>query len=410
MIQRNIVNSIHAARADTPVLLLNGARQTGKTTLTRRLAAELSGHYLSLDEPLVAAAATADPDGFVQGLQGFTVLDEVQQVPKLFAAIKREVDRRRELGRFLLTGSANIFLLPKVAESLAGRMEVLTLYPFSQGELSATSEDFVAWAFSGKEASAVEPIDSAELRSLLLRGGYPEVQGRLSTARRGAWFDAYLQALLQRDLRDLSLIEGLSELPRLLQLLAARSSCLLNMAELSRSTGIAHSTLRRYLSLLEATYLYQPLPAWSANLGKRLVKSAKIHLQDTGLALRLLGRDSLDDPASGQLLGPMLESFARGELRKQLSWSSHRAKLFHYRSSAGKELDLILEDAQGRVVAIEVKSTVSVSPKDFKAISELRDELGDRFVRGILLHAGRDCVPLGDRMWALPVSSLWQFG
>jgi uncharacterized protein len=407
MIQRNLRHAIDLALSDTPVVLLNGARQTGKSTLARALAEERGGRYLSLDEPLVAAAAAADPEGFVQGLTGFTVLDEAQQAPALFAAIKREVDRRRDPGRFLLTGSANIFLLPKVAESLAGRMEVLTLWPFSQGELAGCCEDFLAWAFSAEEPRPAAALDRQELVAVLLRGGFPEVQGRPEPSRRGAWFDAYLSALLQRDLRDISSIGGLAELPRLLNLLAARSSGLLNMAELSRATGIAHSTLRRYLSLLEATFLFQPLTAWSANLGKRLVKAPKAHLLDTGLALRLLGRESLDDPTAAQLLRPLLESFVVQELRKQAGWSGHPARLFHLRSATGQEVDLLLEDRQGRVVAVEVKSAASANPADFRALRDLRDGLGERFMRGVLLHGGRDAVPLGERLWALPVAALW---
>lgn len=411
MKQRNIRQNIAAALADTPVVLLNGARQTGKSTLARTLADERGGQYLSMDEPLVAAAASADPDGFVQGLGGFTVLDEAQTIPALFGALKREVDRRRQPGRFLLTGSANIFLLPRVAESLAGRMEVLTLWPLSMGECAGTHEDFPAWAFGDTApppgvSGAGEP-ETPSLRQSVAQGGFPEILQRTQPARRWAWYDAYLGALLQRDLRDLSSIEGLVEMPRLLGLLAARGSGLLNMAELSRSTGIAHTTLRRYLALLEATFLFQPLPAWSANLGNRLVKAPKVHLLDTGLALRLLGRQDLDDPGAAALVGPLFESLVVQEVRKQLGWSTHPAQAFHYRSGAGEEIDLLLEDRQGLVVAIEVKSSTTVSPADFRALRSLRDALGDRFRRGVLLHGGRDTVPLGDRLWALPLTALW---
>ena len=269
MYQRNIEHSLRLALADTPVVLLIGARQTGKSTLALRLAKDLSAQYLTLDDATVLAAATADPQGFVSSSQGMLVIDEVQKAPDLFPAIKMDVDAHRRPGRFFLTGSANVLMLPKLAESLAGRMEIVTLWPLSQGEILDRRERFIASVFSERlpqlERHGEEPRD---LLQHLTVGGYPEVVGRASERRRQAWFASYVTTILQRDVRDLANIDGLREMPRLLALLAARTGGLLSISELSRASGVPHTTLKRYLSLLEATFLVTTLPAWSANVGK----------------------------------------------------------------------------------------------------------------------------------------------
>ena len=407
MYGRNIESELQSAIADTPVVLLNGARQTGKSTLAREHARSHSIPYVTLDDATQLAAATSDAQGFLAGLGDRAVIDEVQKAPGLFPAIKMSVDRDRRAGRYLLTGSANVLLLPQISESLAGRMELITLLPLSQGELQSRRE----WFLDGVFAASLPPCQSGEgidLKGAVLAGGYPEVLLRAAGKRRDAWFAAYITALLQRDVRDLANIEGLTDMPRLLSLLAARVGSLLNLSELSRSSGIPNTTLKRYLSLLQATFLFQPLPAWSSNRGKRLIKSSKIHLIDSGLTAYLTGvtRQSLDrDPV---FYGHLLENFVVNELRKQTGWSDARVEMHHYRTTTGREVDILLEDAAGHLVGVEVKASATVVRKDFLGLDALAEDTGRRFVRGIVLYTGTESVSFTESYLALPVSTIWR--
>jgi len=292
MIRRNIEDSLRAAMADTPVVLINGARQTGKTTLAQMMAAGSGAQYFTLDDAATLALAAGDPAGFIRNLPRPIVLDEIQKAPALFPAIKLAVDRDRRPGRFLLTGSANAMTLPRLSESLAGRMEILPLFPFSAGELAGVTEGFLPRLFGGTLAPSKPPSARADIAARLTRGGYPEATQRRADDRRTAWFASYISTILQRDVRDLARVDGLHALPNLLKLLAARASGLLNLADVGRDAGLPHTTLTRYLALLETVFLVHRLPAWSRNLGQRLVKAPKLHLVDTGLACHLPGADA----------------------------------------------------------------------------------------------------------------------
>lgn len=410
MWRRSQFDALKAAVADTPVVFVHGARQAGKTTLVQALIE--AGHpatYLTLDEAPMLAAATSDPEGFVAGLEKPVVIDEVQLAPGLFRAIKLAVDRDRRPGHFILTGSAHLLVLPRLAESLVGRMEVMTLWPLSQGEIEGREERAVAALFEDPKLPAGEITGAdQDLFERVARGGFPEVVTRSTAARRRAWFAAYLTTLAQRDVHDLAKIGALQELPQLLRLLAARTATLLNAAELSRASGVPCTTLNRYLSLLEGTFLFQRLPPWSTNLSKRLVKSPKVLPVDTGVACHLLGLDAARLAAEPQTAGPLLESFVIQELHKQASWSETRPRLFHYRSHSGQEVDVLLEDAAGRIVGVEVKSRATVTARDFKTLRALAELHGDRFVRGVVLYTGPAGVPFGERLHALPVSWLWR--
>lgn len=409
MFQRHLTPLVAEALQDTPVVLLQGARQVGKSTLAKALlGTHAEGRYLSLDDPAVRRAAEIDPTGFVAQARGLTVLDEIQLAPQLFRAIKVEVDQDRRPGRFLLTGSANVLVLPQLSESLAGRMELITLEGLSQGEIRGDSSNLVDRLFD-EAPLALQQLDlnRNDLIATILAGGFPEARGRAAGRRRSQWFESYLQTLLQRDVRDLSQIEGLTQLPRILELLAVRSSGLLNLSELSRTLGLPLNTLKRYLGLLEALFILTTLPAWSSHLGKRLVKAPKLLLRDTGVMAHLLGAGQDRLQRAPDLLGGLLETFVAGEVRKLLGWSQERVKLFHYRTLPGQEVDLLLERADGRVVGLEVKSSASLQAKDFKGLQQLSATLGEAFHRGIVLYTGTQVLPFGPKLWAMPVSGLW---
>jgi predicted AAA+ superfamily ATPase len=399
---------LQEAMEDTPVILLNGARQTGKSTLIQDCTDALpNASYLTTDDATVLAAAQRDPAGFLSGLSGTVVIDEVQRAPGLFPAIKLLVDRDRRPGRFVLTGSANVLLLPQMSESLAGRMEVLTLWPFSAGELAGQAEGFLATLFSPEPRfQSGEALDRAAYLQKIVEGGYPEALSRKTARRREAWYGAYITTILQRDVRDLANIEQLSSLPRLLQLLASRSMGLSNNAELSRVTQLPNSTLNRYMTLLEMTYLVQPVLPWSANLGKRLVKSPKLMLCDTGLMAYLLGIDGtgkIPDIA----LGALVENYVALELRKQMTWYPGRMELYHFRERTGIEVDFILETPQGQIAGIEVKASGGVDERDFKHLEFLQRTMGARFQHGVIFYLGEKQVRFSEQLTALPLSCLW---
>jgi hypothetical protein len=409
MYRRHVEPALRAALADTRVVLLNGARQTGKSTLAEEVAEEQGGRYLTLDDPTLLGTARSDPMALLQGADGLTVIDEVQKAPELLPALKREVDRDKRPGRFLLTGSANIFLVPRVAESLAGRIEILALLPLSQDELAGRAASFPDALFSGTPwRSRRSTLKRLEVGKRIVAGGYPEVLARGPGARRAAWFTSYVSSLLQRDVRDLANVDGLTEMPRLLGLLAARASMLMNMAELSRAVGIPHSTLKRYLTLLEATFILQPLPAWSANLGKRFVKAPKIHLLDAGLTAHLRGESEPAQLVASATVGPLLETFVLQEVRKQLGWSRQAATPYHFRTAAGREVDIVLEAPGGKLVGIEVKAAAALDTSDFAGLQTLAEAAGKKFVRGVVLYLGEQVVYRGNNLWALPIDELWR--
>ncbi len=409
MLSRHLQPRLLAALGDSRVVFLQGPRQSGKSTLVQSLIGpRYRAHYLTMDDAAVLSAAQRDPQGFVAGIDGPAILDEVQRVPDVFRAIKIAVDRDPRPGKFLLTGSANVRVVPAMAEALAGRVELLTLWPFSQGEIDGTPEAFVGWLFSRK-APRPARLDTAwkDVIRRMLRGGFPEVIERSASDRRRAWFGSYVTTILQRDVRDIADIDGLAEMPRLLAMAAARTSSLLNHAEMSRSASIPQTTLRRYLTILEATFLLRLVPPWLPNVGKRLVKSPKIVLCDTGLAVSLLAADEArlqDDPL---LAGRLLETFVTMELVKQVSWSDAQPRMHHYRSHARHEVDIVLEHPDGRITGIEVKASASVAERDLRGLNDLAALAGERFFRGVILYGGDQVVPFAPNLHAIPLSCLW---
>ena len=410
MFNRHIADSLLQALGDTPAVLLNGARQTGKSTLVQSAAVTKPGRqYLTLDDPGVLAAAKRDPNGFVAGLNTPVTLDEVQHLPELFPVIKAAIDRKREPGRFLLTGSANVMLLPKLSESLAGRLEVLTLWPFSRGETTGVQEDFVDSLFSERPwaKGKVSIPKRDELFEVVLAGGYPPAIARKVGDRRSSWFQSYLMTILQRDIRDLSNVADVTAVPRLLSVVAARVGGLLNFADLSRTLGLPQTTLKRYFALLEATFLVQLLRPWSRNLGQRVIQTPKVYLNDTGLLAHLLGLSVERLAADGTLAGGILENHVLMELRKQAAWSKTRPEYFYWRTASGQEVDIVLENAAGQVVGVEVKASATLSGSDIRGLKALEEAAGKKWLRGVVLYTGTEVIPFAGNLHAVPLPRLW---
>ena len=383
----------------------------GKSTLVQALASgPHRAEYVTLDDAAVLAAADVDPTGFIGRFSGPVVLDEIQRAPELLLAIKASADRNRRPGRFLLTGSANVLFLPRLADTLAGRMEIHTLWPLSQGEIDGVRESFVDAMLAARAPSLV--IDGEPWTRLLgrvLGGGYPEIVTEEAAGRHRAWFGSYVTTILQREVREISNIDALTAMPRLLVLLATRVGSLLNVADLSRGLGTPITTLRRHLALLETTFLTHTLPAWAVNVGKRLTKAPKVLLTDTGLMAHLLGVDAERLTIDPTHAGPLLESFVAIELRKQIGWSKASPTLLHFRASTGHEVDLVL-DVGTRLVGIEVKAGATVNAHDFRGLRLLAEAAGKRFHRGIVLYTGSQSLPFGPKLYAMPVSALWRLG
>lgn len=407
---RKITHRLVNALTDTPVVVLQGARQTGKSTLAQLVGEQApAALYLTMDNITTLVAAQQDPVGFLRAFEGQkVVLDEIQRVPELAIPLKAEVDRWRQPGRFLLTGSANALFLPRLAEALVGRMEALTLWPLAQCEIEGSDSNFIERAFAQTPLPHQQFSSSRQaIINRALRGGYPEALLRSTDERRTDWFEAYVTTLLQRDVRDLAQIQGLSELPLLLSLLAARATATLNGSDLARAAQIPLTTLNRYLTLLEATFLVQLVPAWSSNLSSRLVKAPKLLLSDTGVLAALTGMSQAQIENVPTTAGMLIENFVGMELIKLSSWSATRPQLFHFRTHDRQEVDFLLQNRAGQVVGIEVKAASAVQDTDFKGLRSLAQTLGQQFVRGFVFYTGEMLHPFGDHLYAIPIAALW---
>lgn len=409
MYARLVTSRVLEALADTPVVLLHGPRQAGKSTLVRQIAGgDYRATYTTLDDLTPRRAALADPETFVAGLGERAVIDEVQLAPGLFGAIKANVDRDRRPGRFLLTGSADLMLLPTIAESLAGRVERHTLWPLAQAELQGTANQVLEQLFDGEPPRVESKLLRDDYLRLALCGGFPEAVARPAGRRRSQWFGAYLETMVERDVRQLANIHGALELPRLLTAYADRATGLLNYADLGRVLEMERTTVRRYLELLELTFLVRQLPAWHRNVGKRLRKSPKGLFVDTGLMAHLLDVGEPGSATADRRTGPLLENFAVMEVHKLLAAADVNARAYHYRAEDGAEVDLVLERPGGSLVGLEIKASAAVGPGDFAGLRSLQSLTGDDFRAGAVLHSGRQTVAFGERLWAAPLSVLWQ--
>lgn len=409
LLPRRAYGRVQSALADTRVVVLNGARQTGKSTLARLVMDDLPAAQLRyLDEATVRAAAAADPAAFVRH-DGLLIIDEVQRVPDLLLAIKHAVDTDERPGRFLLIGSARLFAIQEIPDLLPGRSETIELWPLSQGEIDRTSDRFIDAVF---EYGAELPVADSDLRrddylARSLRGGYPEAVRRTDIGRRARFFESYISDLVSRDVRQVSQIERTADMRRLLNLVAASMATLAVPAAFANDLRFPATTVKRYLDLLELLFVIRRIPAWSTNLTTRAVATPKLIVADSGLAGHLSGMSLKRARNVAPPVGPLVENFVLGELARQLTWSEEPVRLYHYRDRDQYEVDAILERASGEVVAIEVKATETVRGDDFRGIRHLQRRIGEQLSAGLVLYAGGQALSFGDRLRAIPISALW---
>ena len=391
--------------ADTPVVLITGPRQAGKTTLVKQIA-DRKMHYLTLDEQLTLLAAKEDPVGLIRE-HDYLVVDEVQRAPELILAIKKAVDDDRRPGRFLLTGSANLMTLPTVADSLAGRMETLRLLPLSQSEIHGGKANWIDSVFVGSVPEPNHPLTGGELTEAVLQGGYPEALSRTRQRRRTMWARQYIDAIIQRDVRDVANVDKLDQMPRLLRALAHVSGQLSNYTQLGSNIGLDHKSVARYVGVLENVFLLARVSPFVENRLKRVVRTPKIQFMDSGLLATLI--DLTPETARGDRnrFGPVLETFVYGELLKHASTAEGDYELLYFRDHDKMEVDFVIENAAGDLIGVEVKSTATVKADSLRGLHRFSAAVGHRFKRGIVLYDGTETLPLGDRIHAVPLSSLW---
>ena len=396
------------ALADTPVVLIHGPRQCGKTTLAQVVGEREGYTYLSFDDDVTLAAATADPVGFVGDLPERTILDEVQRAPGIFTALKTVVDRLRTPGRFLLTGSANVLLVPKLADSLAGRMEIHRLHPLAQSEILGREPNFLQTLFEGGFRTRTYQRLGRSLAEAVAGGGFPSALARSTGRRRAAWYRDYVETLVQRDVRDLARIRSLDTLPRLLALAAGQTATLINVSDLAGPFQVSRPTIREYVTLLTRVFLLEELPSWHNNRMKRLVKTPKLHLSDTGLACALLGLDAEALWEDRTTLGRLVETFVYQELRRQGSWHEDHIRFHHFRDKDMAEVDIVLERGGGQVAGVEVKAAATVTAADFRGLRKLKEASGRRFAGGVVVYDGETSASFGDGLYAVPIRTLWE--
>lgn len=405
MYERFAERRAEEALSDTPVVLIVGPRRAGKTTLVRKLA-DAGRTYITLDDLTVLDAARSDPAGFIRGLDR-AIIDEIQRAPDLLLAIKKTVDEDYRPGRFLLTGSANVLTLPRVADSLAGRMDTIRLLPLARAEIAGKVPTFLENLFAGKLRGQRDAVVGDALIRLVLLGGFPEAISRESERRRQDWARSYLTSILTRDLRDIADIERLAELPKFVRLLAEYSAQLVNYSQFGAGIGVSHKTGQRYVALLEQLFLVATVQPWYTNALKRIAKTPKLHFLDSGLLATARGSSFDRVKANRDVFGALLESFVFSEILKLMTASDLRLTPYHFRDQQMHEVDIVLERDDGMIVGIEVKASATVRSADFAGLRTLAEVCKERFACGVVLYDSTDLVPFSDKLSAAPLSCLW---
>lgn len=425
------------ALADSPAVLIHGPRQCGKTTLARMASSPKymqrddgeamqrddgeamrwdddtamewdSAGYVTFDDDVARNAAESDPIGFVNDLPGRVILDEVQRAPSIFTALKMAIDRDRIPGRFLLTGSSNVLLVPQVSDSLAGRMEIIRLHPLAQCELSGRFPTFLDRLFSGgfDAAQSSRPID--RLVDRVVAGGFPAALARSTEARRRNWYLNYVETQLQRDVRDIAHVSDHEAMTRLLGIAATQTARLYNLLDMSSVFSLSRPTVGKYVEILERIFMLERIPAWRNNRLKRLVKAPKLHVCDTGIGCAVIGADSESLKKDRDLFGQYLESFVLQELKRQSGWHGEPLTFYHYRDKDKVEVDFVIEKGALAVAGVEVKASSTVRASDFHGLRKLKDAAGDRFAGGVVLYDGETSWRFGEGLTAVPISTLWE--
>ena len=403
---RYMKEPLEEALADTPVVLVHGPRQSGKTTL----AIDVGGtkySYVTFDEDAVLAAARNDPRGFIEGLPPFCILDEIQRIPELFTSIKLSVDKDRRPGRFLLTGSANILLLPQLSDTLAGRMEVVQLRPLSQAEIDGCENRYLSSAFGQKPKGLFEQRLREGLVDRVVNGGFPEPLQRNSEKRQRAWYRNYINATIEREISEIANIRYGADIPVLLEKIANNTARLVNFSKLSQGLLLNQKTTKSYVDLLSQVFLINSLRPWHSNRNSRLVKTPKLHVADTGLLSNILKMNKQQLFKEKELLGQFLETFVYNELLRLAGWHEQELQFFHYRDNDQYEVDILVLNEEGKILGVEVKLAASVSEKDFRGLKHFQRQYPERFIGGHVFYDGERVLSFGEGMYAVPLQCLW---
>lgn len=404
---RYVFEKIEEACQDTPVIFIMGARQSGKSTLIKSLAQQ-DWFFINLDDQGQLAIAKADPVGFIRNLPKTPiVIDEIQRVPELLLAIKQAVDEDRRPGRFLLTGSANALLLPRVADSLAGRMETILLNPLSECEIKNRQPSFLSMILDAKAPIAKETRIRNCLIERMVTGCFPEAVKRNTEKRIQIWYKQYAQSLIQKDIKEIGGLDHIEKMQKLLKLTAYYSGKLVNFLELGNIISLNNETTKKYIQLLEQIFLVKQLPAWHSNEYKRLIKTPKLHMNDTGLVCALRGMNQSTLLQHPENIGILLETFVINELQKQAGWFDEELTFYHYRDKDKIEVDCIIENSQGDCFAIEIKAAATLTSKDFLGLQRFKSVAGERFKFGVLLYDGDITTAFGENLFAVPLGALW---